>query len=147
MISDSKFVKGVKSNAPKKGYKIEWQDGKFDNIFDESWLPMLDEAQKTNRLVTYEKEKNNAGYWNIINLYLAELDEEPQEDLFPDEAVPEKGTSVPKKGTETADARQHDIHRQVALKCVVDLTCHGFMELGKLKQNTEMLLHYLDTGE
>jgi len=87
MITDSKFVKGVKSNAPKKGYKIEWVDGKYDNIFDESWLPLLDEAQKTNRLVTYEKEKNDAGYWNIKTLVLAEINEEPEKDdnfPFPD---------------------------------------------------------------
>ncbi len=71
MITDSKFVKSVKSNAPKKGHKIEWQDGKFDNIFNAGWLPLLDEAQKTNRLVTYEKEKNDAGYWNITSLELA----------------------------------------------------------------------------
>ena len=77
MINDSKFVKSVNSNAPKKGWKIQWQDDKYDNIFDESWLPILDEAQKTNRLVAFKKEKNQAGYWNIVSLELATETPEP----------------------------------------------------------------------
>ena len=68
MIKDTKQVKSVNSNSPKKGWKIEWTDGKFDNFFDESWLPILDKAQKTQRSVYIEKEKNQAGYWNIIKL-------------------------------------------------------------------------------
>jgi hypothetical protein len=73
MIEDSKFVKSVKSNEPKKGWKIEWHDGKFDNIFDESWLHILDEAQSNQRMVHFKKEKNN-GYWNIQSLELATIE-------------------------------------------------------------------------
>ena len=77
MIEDSKWVKSVESNAPKKGWKITWHDDKKDNIFDESWLKILDEAQKDNRLVHFTKEKNNAGYWNILNLNLVDGSELP----------------------------------------------------------------------
>ena len=80
MIKDTKQVKEVRSNSPKKGWKIEWSDGKFDNFFDEAWIPILDEAQKTQHPVYIEKEKNQAGYWNIIVLKLA--DETAKEDTM-----------------------------------------------------------------
>lgn len=81
MIQDSKFVHSVNSNAPKKGWKITWHDDKKDNIFDESWLPILDQAQKEKRMISFQKEKNNAGYWNIMRLNLAEAQPptQPQE--------------------------------------------------------------------
>jgi len=152
MISDSKFVKGVKSNAPKKGYKIEWADGKFDNIFDESWLPLLDKAQKENRLVTYEKEKNDAGYWNIKTLVLAEIDSEPVEPQtpqdYPDkEDLPSQSvTSSAVKPTATVvktapkGARKDDRNASFALSyskdiCVAALT-GGHIKIGEVRTFT-----------
>ncbi len=77
MITDTKFVKSVTSNTPKKGWKIEWMDGKKDNVFDNAYLAILEEAQKSNRMVTVTKEKNDAGYWNIQTLELATLEATP----------------------------------------------------------------------
>ena len=114
MIKDAKFVKSVTSNTPKKGWKIEWADGKFDNIFDEAWLPILDEAQKTNRLVAFEKEKNNAGYWDIIKLKLVDL---------PDTGSPpvQKPPAETPPKSERPNTTNNSIESQVAFKGIVEL--------------------------
>uniref|UniRef100_A0A6M3IF96 Uncharacterized protein n=1 Tax=viral metagenome TaxID=1070528 RepID=A0A6M3IF96_9ZZZZ len=132
MISGSKFVKGVKSNAPKKGYKITWEDGKIDNIFDESWLPLLDKAQKENRLVTYQTEKNDAGYWNIKSLVLAEIDSEP---IFPEapEDYPDKEvTSTATAVKSTAQKRDTGKNGAFSLSYAKDVAC-SCISSGQLK--------------
>ena len=79
MITDTKWVKSITKNTKGKGHIILWHDDKKDYIFDTDWINMCVDAQKTQRALTYEKEKNDAGYWNITKLEFAEIDLEPQE--------------------------------------------------------------------
>lgn len=123
MIEDSKFVQSVASNSPKKGWKITWADGKYDNFFDEAWLPILDSAQKNKRLVNFQKEKNAAGYWNLVSLELAEApSDEPQAPvMYPKEEIGVKSVVTPKandtrnRAFENSD-RAISIERQVSIK-------------------------------
>ena len=98
MIEDSKWVKSVVSNAPKKGWKITWHDDKYDNIFDESWLKILDQAQKGQRMIHFTKEQNQSGYWNIKTLELANLEAQPQPapEYPKDEVAPKDSPPVSK---------------------------------------------------
>ena len=128
MIKDTKQVKSIQSNAPKKGWKIEWADGKFDYFFDEAWLSILDEAQKSNTPVYIEKEKNQAGYWNIITLKPAE-----KSDLVK-EAVT-KGAEVVSI-TNTKD-------RAVAMSYAKDLAVAGKIELKEMPRYADAFLIYI----
>ncbi len=71
MIEDSKWVKSVTSNTPRKGYKIIWHDDKPDNIFNDAWVKMAEQALSEGKMLHYEKEKNEKGYWNITSLEFA----------------------------------------------------------------------------
>lgn len=107
MITDTKKVKEVVSNHPKKGWKITWQDGRYDNIFDNGWLEILEAAQAEDNPVTVQKEKNDKGYWNIVNLDLASM-----EDAVKSEGVKEV------KHEANSDAKRD---RSMALSYVKDL--------------------------
>ena len=114
----------------------------FNNLQDKWGL------LQENATLEFKLEKKGQ-FWNVIDILPApglpepavpiqpppQIDE-PTEDDYPFEKPPKF----------QVDARQHDIHKQVALYCAVRLTCHGLMELSKLKQNAEMLLRYLDEG-
>ena len=69
-------------------------------------------------------------------------------ELQEDEPIPEdlEGPSVNRGSFAkyVVDPRTHDIHRQVALKCAVDLASHGFIKPGELLTKAESLLLYLD---
>ena len=120
MIQDSKFVKSVKSNAPKKGWKVEWHDGKYDNFFDEAWLPILSGAQESNRMVHFTKDKNQAGYWNLLTIELATETPPP----VPKEGMPPKETKAPMP----VDNKT----RSVALSYAKDLANNGMILMGHI---------------
>ena len=141
MIKDSKLVKSVKSNAPKKGWKIEWADGKFDNFFNEAWLPVLDEAQKTNRLVAIEKEKSPAGYWNIKTLRLVEapVAEAPKAEV-PDPPIVKEAVKMGARVVgDTSDARI----RSMALAYSKDLVSAGKVELSDILKIANRFVDYI----
>jgi len=119
MISDSKYVKSVDSNAPKKGWVITWQDDKKDFIFEEAWLKLLSKAQEEQRLVNFTKEQNAKGYWNIQTLVLAELPDTPS---TPPQSKSEPPTPV---SNGNVPPREHDIHKQVAYKGVMESCSTG----------------------
>ena len=135
MITDAKVVKSVNSNAPKKGWKIEWVDGKFDNIFDEGWLPLLDESIRTNRLVSFDKEKNEAGYWNIKKLELATLPEPEEKSEIVKEAV-KQGSVV------TGDTNDTRI-RSMCLSYSKDLVVGGIVELKDILKTSDKFIKYI----
>lgn len=85
MITDSKFVKSVESNEPKKGYVVTWTDDKRDFLFNEEWIDLCRQAKETNRMLTYTKEKNDKGYWTIMSLAFTEA---PTQEMT-HETVPE----------------------------------------------------------
>ena len=76
----------------------------------------------------------------------------PQEDEPPPEELETLDKAMSEKGSKdrgsfakyVVDDRTHDIHRQVALKCAVELVSHGFAKIGELKSTSNMLLKYLD---
>jgi len=130
MIKDTKQVKEVRSNAPKKGWKIEWADGKYDNIFDEAWLSILDEAQKSALPVYIEKEKNQSGYWNIIKLELA-----PKDDHLVQEAI--------KMGAEIIGSTDDPKIRSMCVSYAKDLAVAGKIELKDIPKYADSFLNYI----
>jgi hypothetical protein len=70
MINDSKKVYSVENNSPKKGWKITWEDGKRDVIFNKDWLPLLEEAKEHNLPINFTKEKEG-DYWHIMTIDLS----------------------------------------------------------------------------
>jgi len=128
MIEDSKFVKSIASNAPKKGQKVTWADGKTDIIFDQEWVALLNQALKENRLVHFTKDKNDAGYWNIQTLELAQLNKEPTKPPIIESSMPpkqEKPTEIspmtPDKWAEKDRITRKSIERQTSLNAAIEL--------------------------
>jgi len=137
-IEDAKFVKEIKSNAPKKGDKVIWSDGKYDNIWDKKMLPILQEALKTDRLVAYTKEQNDAGYWNITELHLATVDE--TEDS-PATNKPAESKDTIKKPTQGED-RQQQIMLQHATACAFQAANAGWFPWEKVYSLAENTLKF-----
>ncbi len=77
MIEDSKIVKSIEEKTSNKGttyWTVTWQAGKFDNIFNAEWLPLLEQSQQENRMLHFTKEKaEGSKYYNIKTLELATL--------------------------------------------------------------------------
>ena len=140
-IQDAKFVKTVESNAPKKGMKITWVDDRYDTIFNDDWVKLCKQAVGGNRLVEFEKEKNEAGYWKITELKLGEL------------STPEPAPEKPQAQTDKMNKndwdkkdkiRQDSIETQTRMKIISELWIAD-----KIKDNdTEVLLLrvWLTTG-
>ena len=116
MISDSKYVKEIRSNEPKKGWKITWHDDKTINCFDKEMLSILKQAKEEERLVNYDIDKSGS-YWNFIKVELAELPDVPETPSSPE--TPQEVKQAP--------SREHDIHKQVAYKGVMELCANGIL--------------------
>ena len=147
MITDTKYVQSVESNAPKKGHKIHWSDGKTDNVFDASWLPILEEARRGNLPVNISKEKNDAGYWNIKTLVIGTAQAPPP--VSPPPAQPALTTpvvnpvikaakelgAVPDKGDKK--------DRAMAISYAKDLAVAGKIEITDIRKYADKFVEYI----
>ena len=104
------------------------------------------------------KLEQKGQFWNVVDILPVSVPEErppikpePQEDepslgdIEPPYPKPFKSdATTTDKPKFQGDARQHDIHRQVALKCAVELASHGLIKLSELKSTSKMSLEYRD---
>jgi len=142
MIEDSKFVQSIISNSPKKGWKITWHDEKKDNIFNEAWLKILDQAQKEQRMVHFTKEKNEAGYWNILTLELASLEAEAVSPKVEESAMPkEKLPLIKYIDSETAKIRS------ICVAYAKDAWIADKIEYKQIYSCADMFLKYIRNEE
>lgn len=71
-MQDTKFVANIETKTGKKGtyWTVIWEDGKKDNLFNEEWKDLCQDAGENKLAVHYIKEKNEQNYWNIVALSL-----------------------------------------------------------------------------
>jgi len=74
MIEDNKWVSNVEAKPGGRSgtyWTVTWHDGKFDNIFNGEWLPLVEKAQAEKLCVHFKKEKpEGSKYFNIVELSL-----------------------------------------------------------------------------
>lgn len=116
----------------------------FSNLEDK-WAMLQENATLEFKLL------KKGQFWNVVDILPAPATPPATAPVTPlpqidePEVLPETPVSpTGEKPKFQVDGRTHDIHRQVALYCTVSLTCAGLMSLGKLQQNADMLLKYLD---
>ena len=71
-MQDTKFVANIEAKTGAKGtyWTVTWDDGKHDNLFNEEWKDLCQDAGENKLAVHYIKEKNEKNYWNIVALSL-----------------------------------------------------------------------------
>ena len=156
-----------------KYHVVTWHDGKKDNLFEPALVEVCQQGLAQQLAVHYVKESStresdSKTFWNIVSAETVAPKEtakevsalKPTDHIQPvpqeDEPPPEELGILDKAIAETrnidrgsfakyvVDDRTHDMHRQVALKCAVELVSHGFAKVGELKSTSNMLLKYLD---
>ena len=149
MIEDSKWVKSVEEKPGAKGpfWEVTWQDDKKDRLFDTAMVDTCQKALMNQLAVHFTKEKKGT-FWNIVSLEFVQHEMPPptKPGVLPehqkviDEAVESTATAV----KSTVPDREKDIHRQVALKCAVELRTHGLIEGHHVLPAAERMRKYLD---
>ncbi len=81
MIEDSKIVKTITSKVGGKTgtyWTVTWQDGTSNTVFNPDWMKLLEESQKTGRLIHFTKEQTADGkYYNVKSMELVPLSDKP----------------------------------------------------------------------
>ena len=135
MIEESKAVKTITSKAGGRTgtyWTVTWQDGKSNTVFNPDWLSLLEESQKTGRLVHIGMEKTQDGkYYNIKSMELLPLPGKPDalvasQDEQGGMVKPLAGTVQPTEMTkgdwaEKDRITRKSIERQTALNAAVEL--------------------------
>lgn len=121
-----------------KSYKV---GNKRVQYFENVIIPGV--AVELNYATAYKKEYIYNAVQVAIPKEVEPLEPEPQID------EPELGDipldyPMPLTPAFQVDGRTHDIHRQVSLKCAVELASHGIIKVSELKEHSEKLLRYLD---
>lgn len=109
-------------------WKVTWNDGKTDNVFNKEWLPLLEQSRDVGLKLSFTKEKNEKGYYNIVSLGAA-----LETGVSPDAKTPPKSEAVKPaaaavKTTASAEskykadpAKTESIEKQAILKAAIEL--------------------------
>jgi len=124
MIEDNKWVSNVEAKPGGRSgtyWTVTWHDGKFDNIFNGEWLPIVEKAQAEKLCVHFKKEKpEGSKYFNIVELSLVEANipppAKPKVSEREQKVVEEAGSS-----TSMPQDRDERIVYQVVMKEVGEL--------------------------
>ena len=156
MIPDTKWVGDVEAKPGGKSgtyWTITWHDGKHDNIFNEAWKDLCEQAKAEGLAVHFTKEQNPKGYWNIVALELVSQ-VLPESTDPPTDMTPPKAHIPPPRAEQTeakVDTTRKSIERQTSLKCATEW-CIAQLQAGNPLKTTEIVSiaaifeSYLDSG-
>ena len=142
MTQHTGIVKTIDAKASANGksyWKITWQDGQFDNIFNSDWMPALLSSRDTGRMVDFTREPTPDGkFKNIKSVALAALPAAaatiPRNEPKPPQST--QGTVLPPPGGIIQPAKEEmtktdwaekdkitrkSIERQTALNAAIEL--------------------------